>query len=65
MEKKTQSESISFEIKSECAQTKQSIHIEIDSDLKFRVVNKDADLMIYIPVVDFAKLKKPSIIDDF
>ena len=69
MEKKTQKEPqkkpISFDIRSECAESNQSIHIEIDSELNYRVVNEDADLRIYIPVIDFAKLKEPSIVDVF
>jgi hypothetical protein len=38
--------------------------IEVDSDLQYRVEG-EADPLIFIPLVNFEKLKDPSIIDPF
>jgi hypothetical protein len=37
----------------------------MDSALKYRVVEADAQPLIFAPTVDFKKLKDPSIIDAF
>jgi hypothetical protein len=41
------------------------MHVEIDSELRYRVVEEDADPLIFVPFVDFDKLADPSIIDAF
>lgn len=58
-------EQLSFVIKTECEHCHQPIHIEINSELKYRVVEKGAEPLIYMPLVDFEKLDEPSIIDSF
>lgn len=40
------------------------MQIEVDSHLKYRVAEA-ADPLIFVPLVNFAKLKDPSIIDTF
>ena len=65
MQGQLRQETLSVTITTECAFSHQAIHIEIDSDLIFRVHEEDADLWLYLPMVDFAKLKDPSIIDAF
>ena len=57
-------ESIAITIKTECAHCSRSIQIEMDSELNCHVV-EDTDLLIFVPLVDFEKLKDPSIIDAF
>jgi len=37
----------------------------MDSDLNYSVAEKEADPMILAPMVDFGKLKDPSIVDAF
>jgi hypothetical protein len=37
--------------------------LEIDSDLDYRVVEEDAEPLVFVPMVDFDKLDDPSIID--
>ena len=54
-----------FLIETECAHCGKPIRIEMDSDLKYRVLEPDADPLIFVPDVDFARLKDPSIIDGF
>ena len=56
---------MSFVVSTECAHCAQSIHIEIDSELTYRVVEEGADPRIFVPIVDFEKLADPSIIDAF
>ncbi len=58
-------EHLSFAIETECAHCARPIHIEIDSDLRYSVLEKDADPLILAPMVDFGKLQDPSIIDAF
>jgi uncharacterized metal-binding protein YceD (DUF177 family) len=56
---------LSFTIESSCAHCGEPIHIEMDSDLNYRVVEEDAAPLIHVPMVDFDKLDDPSIIDAF
>lgn len=54
-----------FEIHTECAHSGESIHIEMDRHLGFRVVPPAQRPLHFIPMVNFAKLRAESIIDDF
>ena len=58
-------EKLSFLIETECAHCGKPIHIEIDSDLNYSVLETDADPLVFVPSVDFSRLKDPSIIDGF
>jgi hypothetical protein len=58
-------ERLSFSIATECAHCQRPIHIEVDSELKYRVVEEDSRLLVFVPMVDFATLGDPSIIDAF
>jgi uncharacterized metal-binding protein YceD (DUF177 family) len=58
-------EQLSFTITTECAHCHQPLHIEIDSELNYRVVEADAQPLVYAPMVNFGKLADPSIIDAF
>jgi hypothetical protein len=58
-------EKLSFTIESECGHCHRPLHIEIDSDLNYRVVEADAEPVIYAPLADLQKLEDPSIIDAF
>ncbi len=57
-------ESIAITIETECAHCSRSMQIELDSELNYRVV-EGTDPLVFVPLVDFEKLKDPSIIDDF
>lgn len=48
-----------------CAQSGREIHLTIDSDLSITVHDSGADPLIFVPLVDFARLEDPSIIDAF
>jgi hypothetical protein len=58
-------EKLSFLIETECAHCRKPIHIEMDSDLNYKVLEPDADPLIFVPNMDFSRLKVPSIIDGF
>jgi len=57
--------SLSIRIDSECAHCGKPLGIEIDSDLRYRAEAGAADALVFVPLVDFAKLRARSIIDDF
>ena len=57
-------EPIAITIETECAHCSRSIQIELDSELSYRVV-EGTDPLVFVPHVDFEKLKDPSIIDAF
>ena len=56
---------LSVAITTECAHCSEQIHLEIDSELNFRVVGESANPVVFVPLVDLAKLDDPSIIDGF
>jgi uncharacterized metal-binding protein YceD (DUF177 family) len=58
-------ESLTATITTECAHCNQPLHIEIDSDLNYRVVEAQAEPVLFIPLMDVEKLEDPSIIDAF
>jgi hypothetical protein len=58
-------ERLSFFISTECGHCHQPLHIEIDSDMAHRVVERGAEPSVYVPMIDFDKLDEPSIIDSF
>jgi len=58
-------ERLSFVIETECGHCHQPMHIEIDSELTYRVVDEGAAPLVYTPLVDVHKLDEPSIIDGF
>ncbi len=56
---------LSFTITTECAHCHQPLHIDIDSELNYRVAEADARPLVYAPRVNFGELDDPSIIDAF
>jgi uncharacterized metal-binding protein YceD (DUF177 family) len=58
-------EHLSFTITTECAHCHRPLHIDIDSELNYRVIEADAQPLVYAPMVNFSKLDDPSIIDAF
>jgi hypothetical protein len=56
---------LSVVVKTKCAYSSEPIILEIDSELKYRIVKGGADPLVCVPHVDFAKLTDPSIIDAF
>jgi hypothetical protein len=52
-------------VQTECAHCHQPLHLEIDSEMSYRVQEAGTTPMLFVPMVNFEKLNKPSIIDDF
>ncbi len=65
MQGQLRKEPLSVVIETECAHSAQPLHIEMDGELTYRVVEEGADPRVFIPLVDFDKLADPSIIDAF
>jgi len=57
-------EALEVAIHSECAHCAQPIRLEIDREQRYRVL-EGGDPLVFLPLLDFEKLKAPSIIDDF
>jgi hypothetical protein len=51
-------------IRTECGHCSRPMRIEIDSELNYSVLEGEEPL-IFVPLIDFEKLKDPSIIDAF
>lgn len=58
-------ENLSFTIETECGHCHTPLHIEMDSELNYRIVEPGAEPLVFSPMVDFERLKDPSIIDAF
>jgi hypothetical protein len=58
-------EYLQFEIETRCGHCGEPIRIAIDSNLKYSVRETQSDLLAFVPMVDFDRLKDPSIIDAF
>ncbi len=56
---------LAVRIASECAHCKQPLTLEIDSALRYRAAPGAEGALVFVPLVDFAKLRAKSIIDDF
>ena len=59
------SEPLSVVIRTECALCGQSMVIEIDSELRSKILDGGTSPLIFHPLVDFSSLAAPNIIDDF
>jgi len=56
---------LSVVVKTKCAYSSEPLIIEIDSELKYRIVEGGKEPLVSVPHVDFSKLSDPSIIDAF
>ena len=59
------SDSPSVVVETECAHCAKPLHIEIDSEMRYRVEEEGAVPLVSVPIVDFSKLTEPSIVDVF
>ena len=50
---------------SKCVHSGRTLHIEIDSELNYKVQETDAAPLLSAPIVNFGTLQEPSIIDAF
>ena len=57
-------ESLTITFRTECGHCAKPLGIEVDSECGYRVEPK-AEPLVFLPLVDFKKIKDPSIIDVF
>ncbi len=62
---KLRNEALSFEIGTECSCCARRIGFTMRHDLSYTLHELESSPMFFIPMVDFTKLKAPSIVDDF
>jgi hypothetical protein len=58
-------EALSVTVTTECAVSGRTLHLDITSELETHVHESAADPWVFMPLVDFATLEDPSIIDRF
>jgi hypothetical protein len=56
---------LTCEIRIECGHCGRAIGIELDSELRHKILEGPTNPLVFVPFVDFDKLKDPSIIDAF
>ncbi len=64
MQGQLQGKYLTFTIKTECGHCQRPMHIVMDSEMKYNVVEEMAAPMVYTPLLDVHELE-PSIIDGF
>lgn len=52
-------------VETECASCGETLRFTIDNQLAYQLETKHAEPLLFVPLVDFGKLKDPSIIDAF
>ena len=62
---KLRGEYLTCVVESTCAESGRPIRIEMDSELKYGVLEEEADLRVFVPIIDVERLGDPSIIDAF
>ena len=65
MQGQLRGEPLAVVISTLCAHCGQPLHLEIDSELNYRVMEDGAEPLVSVPMVDFSELEDPSIIDAF
>ena len=65
MQGRLRKEKLTFQIETECGHCGEPLHLEIDSDMNYHVVEEGAEPLVYAPLMDVTKLEDPSIIDAF
>lgn len=58
-------EEVRIQVETECAHCKRPMQMEIDSAVNCRCLEPDCRPIIFVPQVDFSRLKDPNIIDAF
>lgn len=58
-------ESLTVTFATECAHCGRTLRLEIGSDLHYRAEPEASNALVFVPMVDFTKLRAKSIIDDF
>jgi hypothetical protein len=56
---------MSFDIQTECACCARGMKFRMNDDSSYELSDPTASPLFFVPIVDFTKLKAPSIVDDF
>jgi hypothetical protein len=62
---KLRNEQLSFDVESECACCKKPILFTMKHDLSYTLSDHSSDPVFFVPMVDFTRLKAPSIVERF
>ena len=65
MQGRLRGKALSVEIETSCAHCDKEIRIRLDSDGAWSVKQKEAQILVFEPEVDWTTFTKPNIIDDF
>ncbi len=55
-------EPVTVEIETACKHCGQLLHIELDSNLNYRIAEKDAKPLVFMPDIDWQSFREPNII---
>jgi hypothetical protein len=58
-------EALSVSVSTECAHCGSPLHIEVTSELTYRVAEETSSPLVFQPFVDFDQLTEPSIINAY
>lgn len=58
-------ESITITFRTECGHCARALRLEVNSAGRSDIAEAGPNPLVYVPVIDFTKLKAPNIIDDF
>jgi hypothetical protein len=56
---------VSITVQTQCAHCAEPMRLKINSDLNCEILVGGAELLLFVPQVDFSKLADPSIVDAF
>ena len=65
MQGRLRNERLSFTVQTECGHCGKPLHLEIDSEMNYSVLEDGAAPLVYAPLLDVTQLEAPSIIDGF
>ena len=65
MQGKLRDEPLHFDVDSECTCCGKPVRFRMNDDLTYILEDPESDPVFFAPLVNFAKLKADSIIDDF
>ena len=65
MQGRLRDEHLQTKVVTECAQTGQTIEMEIDSELNINILRGGPDPIVFSPPLDLPNWRDPSIIDNF
>ncbi len=58
-------ELVTIAFTSECGHCGRPMRIEIGSDLRYTIQSEASRALVFVPLIDFGRLRAKSIIDDF